>query len=102
VDNPQRNKYKVVSAPHLSDTYHAGASGKAWYLFANPGVLAAFEIVFLNGRRMPVIERVEAPPNMLGMGFRGYIDVGVNVQDPCAARVTNLKFRWRRGEVLAA
>jgi hypothetical protein len=81
VDNPHRNKYKIVSAPHLSDTYYAGASGKAWYLFANPNVLAAFEIVFLNGRRTPVIERVEAPPNMLGMGFRGYIDVGVNAQD---------------------
>ena len=81
VDNPHRNKYKVVSAPHLSDTYYTGASGKAWYLFANPNVLAAFEIVFLNGRRTPVIERVEAPPNMLGMGFRGYIDVGVNAQD---------------------
>jgi len=81
VDNPHRNKYKIVSAPHLSDTYYTGASGKAWYLFANPNVLAAFEIVFLNGRRTPVIERVEAPPNMLGMGFRGYIDVGVNAQD---------------------
>ena len=61
------------------------ASAKAWYLFANPQVLAAFELVFLNGRRTPVIERVEAPANMLGMGFRGYIDVGVREQDPRGA-----------------
>ena len=85
VDNPHRNKYQVVSMPHLSDTYYAGASPKAWYLFADPAVLPAFEIVFLNGRRTPVIERVEAPPNTLGMGFRGYIDVGVKEQDPRGA-----------------
>src|SRR5690606_7895138 len=44
VDNPHRNKYRVISTPHLSDTFYAGASAKAWYLFANPNVLAAFEI----------------------------------------------------------
>jgi hypothetical protein len=54
-------------------------------LFANPNVLPAFEIVFLNGRRTPVIERVEMPANMLGMGFRSYIDIGINTQDPRAA-----------------
>lgn len=81
VDNPHRNKYEVVSMPHLSDSYYTGNSAKAWYLFADPAVLPAFEIVFLNGRRVPVIERVEAPPNTLGMGFRGYIDVGIREQD---------------------
>jgi hypothetical protein len=85
VDNPHRNKYRVISTPHLSDAYYPGASAKAWYLFANPNVLPAFEIVFLNGRRTPVIERVEMPPNMLGMGFRSFIDFGVNSQDPRAA-----------------
>jgi len=85
VDNPHRNKYEVVSMPHLSDSFYTGNSAKAWYLFADPVVLAAFEIVFLNGRRVPVIERVEAPPNTLGMGFRGYIDVGVREQDPRGA-----------------
>ena len=81
VDNPHRNKYRVVSMPHLSDSYYTGSSAKAWYLFANPQVLPAFELVFLNGRRTPVIERVEAPPNNLGMGFRGWIDVGCAAQD---------------------
>jgi len=85
VDNPHRNKYRVISSPHLSDSYYQGASGSAWYLFANPNVLPAFEIVFLNGRRTPVIERVEMPANTLGMGFRSYIDFGVNSQDPRAA-----------------
>ncbi|TWU39329.1 phage major capsid protein [Novipirellula artificiosorum] len=81
VDNPHRNKYRVISTPHLSDSYYTGASGKAWYLFANPNVLPAFEIVFLNGRRTPVIERVEMPPNMLGMGFRSFLDAGIQEQD---------------------
>lgn len=85
VDNPHRNKYRVVSMPHLSDDYYTGSSTKAWYLFADPNVLPAFELVFLNGRRTPVVERVEAPPNMLGMGFRGYVDVGVREQDPRGA-----------------
>lgn len=85
VDNPHRNKYRIISTPHLSDTFYAGASGKAWYLFANPNVLSAFEIVFLNGRRTPIIERIETPPNKLGMGFRSYLDVGVQKQDPRAA-----------------
>jgi len=85
VDNPHRNKYRVVSAPHLSDDYYGGASGKAWYLFANPNVLPAFEIVFLNGRRQPTIERISAAPNTLGVGFRAYIDVGVTEQDPRGA-----------------
>ncbi len=85
VDNPHRNKYRVISTPHLSDSYYQGASGSAWYLFANPNVLPAFEIVFLNGRRTPVIERVEMPANTLGMGFRSYIDFGVNSQDSRAA-----------------
>ncbi len=85
VDNPHRNKYKIISAPHLSDSFYVGASGKAWYLFANPNVLPAFEIVFLNGRRVPVIERIEAQPNMLGMGFRSFLDVGLQQQSTIAA-----------------
>ncbi|MBX3422012.1 MAG: hypothetical protein KF752_10710 [Pirellulaceae bacterium] len=81
VDNPHRNRYRVISAPHLSDPYYVGASPKAWYLFANPKVLAAFEIVFLYGRRTPVVEQVETPPNKLGISFRSYLDVGVREQD---------------------
>jgi len=84
-DNPHRNKYQVVSAPHLSDSYYTGYSALAWYLFADPAVVAAFELVFLNGRQTPTIERVEAPADTLGMGFRGYIDVGVKEQDPNGA-----------------
>jgi hypothetical protein len=85
VDNPHRNKYSVVSAPHLSDEYYDGSSEKAWYLFADPALIAAFEVVFLNGKRTPTVERVTAPSNTLGMGFRAYLDVGIKEQDPRGA-----------------
>lgn len=81
VDNPHRNKYEIVSAPHLSDSYYTGNSAKAWYLFADPNLVPAFEIVFLNGKKTPVIERIEAPPTMLGMGFRSYLDTGIREQE---------------------
>ncbi len=84
-DNPHRNKYRLVSAPHLSDDRYAGASTKAWYLFASPDVLPAFEIVFLRGSQAPAVERVPAPANVLGMAFRGYLDIGVREQDPRGA-----------------
>jgi len=36
-----------------------------------------------------MIDRVEMPPNMLGMSFRSYLDVGMNSQDPRAAVKVN-------------
>jgi hypothetical protein len=83
--NPHRGKYRVVSAPHLSDTAYTGNSATATYLFANPNALPAFELAFLNGRRQPTIERVAAPANVLGISFRGYIDFGVAAMDPKGA-----------------
>ena len=74
-----------MTAQHLSDAVYANNSSTGFYLFANPAILAAFEIVFLNGRRTPVIERGDAPFNQLGMGFRGYFDFGIREQDPLGA-----------------
>jgi len=85
VKNPHYNKYVVESAPHLSDSYYTGYSTTAFYLFADPAVVPAFEIVFLNGRRQPTVERVTPPADKLGIGFRGYIDLGVKEQDPRGA-----------------
>ena len=78
VDNPHRNKYRIIRTPHLSDSYYRVRAARLGICSPIRNVLPAFEIVFLNGRRTPVIERVEMPPNMLGMGFRSYIDFGVN------------------------
>ena len=85
VDNPHRNKYQLSSAPHLSDTYYSGNSAKAWYLFADPKQVAAYEVVFLNGRQQPTIERTPTPANVLGLSWAAYIDFGVRAQDPRGA-----------------
>lgn len=80
--NPWRGRYKLISMPHLSDTSFQGASATAWYLLANPNRLPALELLFLNNRREPKVERVSPPANTLGIGYRGYIDVGCNTVDP--------------------
>ena len=84
-NNPHSGKYRIVSAPHLSDTAYTGNSATAYYLFANPNALPAFELAFLNGRRQPTIERIEAPSNVLGISFRGFLDFGVAAMDPKGA-----------------
>ncbi|MDZ4829102.1 MAG: hypothetical protein SGJ09_02760 [Phycisphaerae bacterium] len=74
----------LAVAPHLSDTLHTGSSAKAWYLFADPTLVAAFEIVFLNGTQQPTIERTPTPANTLGVSWSAYIDFGVREQNRCA------------------
>ncbi|RMH19610.1 MAG: hypothetical protein D6701_04790, partial [Gemmatimonadetes bacterium] len=83
--NPWRGRYRVVSAPHLSDSSYTGYSATAWYLMANPQRLPTLEAVFLDGRETPQIERVAPPANQLGIGFRAYIDFGIALQDPKGA-----------------
>jgi hypothetical protein len=80
--NPWRGRFRVVSAPHLSDTSFVGASATAWYLLAEPNILPALELTFLRGRREPRVERVSPPANQLGVGYRGYLDVGAARMDP--------------------
>lgn len=71
-------RYDIKSSPYLSDTaISSGASATSWYLLADPSVLNAFDIMFLNGNQVPVIESAEADFNQLGMQFRGYTDFGV-------------------------
>lgn len=85
VDNPHRGKYGLSVAPHLSDTFYTGNSAKAWYLFADPRLVAAFEIVFLDGKRQPTIERTPTQANTLGVTWAAYIDFGIREQDPRGA-----------------
>jgi len=82
VDNPHRGTYGLSVAPHLSDTLHTGSSAKAWYLFADPTLVAAFEIVFLNGKQQPTIERTPTPANTLGVSWAAYIDFGLRARGP--------------------
>lgn len=78
--------FDIVYSPYLADAaVSATASSTAWYLMADPRVMPMIEVVFLNGRQRPTIESVEPRPEVLGMGFRGYLDFGVKLQDPRAA-----------------
>lgn len=83
--NPHKGRYTLYSAPQLSDPAFTGYSATAYYLFADPRIVAAFDLLFLDGISRPTIERVESPPNQLGMGFRGYLDFGVAQQEPKGA-----------------
>ncbi len=84
-NNPHAGKFTPVATPYLNSQSIAGGSAVAWYVFANPADLAAFEIAYLRGRRVPTIESGETDFNTLGMQWRGYFDFGVGVQDFRAA-----------------
>lgn len=83
---PQKNlhagKYEPISTPYLNSQSLAGSSAVGWYLFGDPADVPSLEIAFLNGVETPTIESVDAPPDQLGMGFRGWMDFGVKEQDP--------------------
>lgn len=83
--NPHAGKFRPVSSPYLSLPGLAGSSKTAWYLFADPNDVAAFEIAYLRGRRVPTIEGGSTDFNTLGMQWRGYFDFGTAAQDPRAA-----------------
>ena len=84
-DNPMAGKFQVVSSAYLGNATFSGYSAKAWYLFADPNVLPAIEVGFLNGMEQPTVERADADFSTLGVQFRGFIDFGVGMQDPRGA-----------------
>jgi len=91
--NPHVNKYVPLVSPILNNTdilkmdktAFTGQDSNQWYMFANPAVLAAFVIGFLNGNETPVIESTSADFNTLGMQWRSYHDWGVAQNEPKGA-----------------
>ncbi len=92
-NNPHVGKYKPCASSYLNNTNIkddsgaalSGQSSTAWYLFANPADVAAMEIAYLRGQRLPTIQSGEADINTLGMTWRGFFDFGVAMQDPVGA-----------------
>lgn len=72
-------------SPYISNTNFTGNSTKQWYLFGNPGDVAAFGIAFLNGAQTPVIESMQTDPEILGVTTRAFFDFGVCQIDPRGA-----------------
>ncbi|WP_437226028.1 hypothetical protein SH661x_004368 [Planctomicrobium sp. SH661] len=85
VNNPHAGKFRPICSPYLSVTSMPGHSSTAWYLLAQPNDVAALEIAYLRGKRVPTIESGETDFNTLGMQWRGYFDFGVAMQDHRAA-----------------
>jgi hypothetical protein len=74
--------FEVVSSQYLSNTtFNANALATAYYLFADPMLLPAIEVGFLNGIEQPTIERGEPNFEILGIRFRAFLDWGVGLQD---------------------
>ena len=69
--------HEPATSPYLSNSGYTGNSATAWYLFGDPADVAAFGIAYLDGLENPVIEQVEQAPDVLGIGWRGYLDFGV-------------------------
>ena len=76
-DNPFRGRFQVASSPYLSNAQTPGYSPTTWYLLADPLMLPAFQVAYLDGRRAPTIETADALFNVLGLDMRAYWDFGV-------------------------
>lgn len=79
--NPHAGKFRPVATPWLNAQSLSGSSGTAWYLLGDPTDAAVIEVIYLRGRRTPVIESEETAFNTLGMQWRGYFDFGVALQE---------------------
>ncbi len=79
--NPHTGKFEVVASDYLDNEDYTGSSDKAWYLLAQPSAIPAIEVVFLNGKQVPAVEKNDMVFNRLGIEFRGYLDFGVKEQD---------------------
>lgn len=79
--NIWRGRFRVLSSPYMQNSAYTGYSAAAWYMLADPNDIPVIEIVALNGRVEPVVETADTDFNTLGFQYRGYSDVGVNLQE---------------------
>jgi hypothetical protein len=79
--NIWRGRFRVLTSPYLSNSAYTGYSAAAWYMLADPNDIPVIEIAALNGRVEPIVETADTDFNTLGFQYRGYSDVGVNLQE---------------------
>ncbi|MCA9223343.1 MAG: hypothetical protein KDA71_23670, partial [Planctomycetales bacterium] len=89
--NRMKGKYRPYVSSCLDDTAITNMEGEAisanqdsnrWYAFANPAILAAIQIGFVQNKRVPTIESSTLQFDMLGMQWRIFDDWGVGQGDP--------------------
>jgi hypothetical protein len=76
-DNPFRGRFEVLTSPYLQLGTVPGSSPTTWYLLADPLILPAFQVAYLDGRRAPTIESSDAVFNTLGLSMRAIFDFGI-------------------------
>lgn len=79
--NVYQGRYRVVTSPYMENTSLTGNSTAAWYLLADPMDMPVIETAFLNGQQTPTVETADADFDHLGIMFRGWYDVGANLQE---------------------
>ena len=73
-----------VYASKLSLLVEPRITGPRWYIFADPGRLAAFQYGYLSSAQGVQIQRTEAW-STLGMNFRAFLDFGAGWLESRAA-----------------
>lgn len=79
--NTQAGKYRPVVVNQLSDSSYTGYSTTAWWLLGDKGMGSPVVVSFLDGQETPTVESADTDFSTLGIQFRGYADVGVDVAD---------------------
>ena len=77
--------YQPCVTPYLNNSGITGYSTTGWYLFGEPGDVAAFGIAYLDGNEFPTIQDAPQNPDVLGIGWRVFFDFGVCQLDPRGA-----------------
>jgi len=72
---------EVVSEPRLSNILYSGYSTTTWFMIGDPNIVDTIVVAFLNGQQTPTIERFNAGPDVMGIIFRMFIDVGCKSLD---------------------
>lgn len=80
--NPHRGAYTPLTSPFLMTGGVTGAANAKWWLLADPADVPCVVLIFLNGNEAPVIESSDLNFDLLGIDFRGYLDVGAAQADP--------------------
>lgn len=78
-NNIWKNAYEQLSSPFLSNANITGSSSTAWFLLADPRVMPAIELAYLNGQSSPRVEffGIDSDPGTLGATWRVTYRFGV-------------------------
>lgn len=82
--NIYNGRFEVVVSPYLSLATLTGYSTTAWYLMADPGVLPALQLVWLDNVRAPRVTAYDNMPKKRSVGWSAWLDFGAAFMEPRA------------------